>query len=156
MIRQTHVFRPVAVGRYSARAEGMTLPRFSPPGMLAPIFIVAAVLFAAVIASSFIRVPVHETATVTAAHAHTLTITTASAPAACVPGQRVFVRRRTDGVLLARGTVVRILTASRAEARVEARLPAIAPAETVATVETGSQTLLTALRRRAAAHLPIH
>jgi hypothetical protein len=123
--------------------------------MLAPMFIVAGVLFAAVIASSFIRIPVHETAAVTAAHAHMLTITTAPAPVACAPGQRVFVRRRTTGVLIARGAVVRVLTASRAEARVDPGLSAIAASETVATVETGSETLLTALRRRTAAHLPI-
>ncbi|HET7436173.1 MAG TPA: hypothetical protein VFN10_15795 [Thermoanaerobaculia bacterium] len=148
MLAQTKVFRTAAVARYGTRREQTTLPRLNPPRVrFAARLLIVAFLVAAV-GIAVVRIPVYATAAASSHRASNVILTPARGDAYAV-GQRVFIRRRTDHIVVGRGTIVRV-AGNSAEARVGADFRAVRPAMTEAIVETGSETLFRALMRRVA------
>ena len=148
MLMRPQLFRRVAVERYTARKELMTLPKFTPPRQFIPTAILLGASLAVAIAFSVVSIPVHTAASITRAEASLIAIAPVGPERPYAVGQRVFVRRRSDGVTIARGTVVGILASSEAKARLEEKLPALSSQTASVIVETGREPLLAAVGRR--------
>ena len=107
---------------------------------MAPTIILLGALCWIVLGAMVVEVPGQAVVTMMSAHAGTIVL---AAPPDRPPyrGQRVFLRRRTDGLLVTRGEVTRVLTGNRAEARIEAKV-SLVRSDVVATIETDAQPIL--------------
>ena len=148
MLKRPQLFRRVAVERYTARKDQMTLPKFTPPRQFVPTAILLGASLAVTVAFSVVSIPVHTAASITRVDSTLIAIAPVGPERPYTVGQRVFVRRRSDGVTIARGTVVGILASSEAKARLEEKPPALSSRTASVIVETGRETLLSAVGRR--------
>lgn len=156
MLMRPQLFRRVAVERYTARKDQMTLPKFTPPRQFVPLAVLLGASLAAAVAFRVVSIPVHTAASITRAEASFIAIAPVGPERPYTVGQRVFVRRRSDGVIIARGTVVGMLASSEARARLEEKLPAHSSQTASVIVETGRETLLDAVGRRVRSPLLNH